>query len=42
MSGADNKEDLMIANRCLDVWDKMYENNIGMARNLTEQMLNIQ
>lgn len=32
-------EDDAIAQRCLDIWDLMYEKNIGMARNLTEQLL---
>ena len=33
------EEDKDIARKCLEVWDKMYEKNIGMARTLTEQML---
>ena len=33
------EEDKDIARKCLEVWDKMYEKNIGMARSLTEQML---
>ena len=33
-------EDDVIAQRCLDIWDLMYEKNIGMARHLTEQLLN--
>lgn len=32
-------EDQVIAGKCLDVWDKMYEFNVGLARSLTEQML---
>ena len=32
-------EDKVIAGKCLDVWDKMYEFNVGLARSLTEQML---
>ena len=32
-------EDQVIAGKCLDVWDKMYEFNVGPARSLTEQML---
>lgn len=34
-----NGEDQVIAGKCLDVWDKMYEFNVGLARSLTEQML---
>ena len=32
-------ENQVIAGKCLDVWDKMYEFNVGLARSLTEQML---
>ena len=35
------EEDQEISLRCLDVWDKMYEENIGLARNLTEQLMNV-
>lgn len=34
-----DSEDQVIAAKCLDVWDKMYEFNVGLARSLTEQML---
>ena len=33
--------DIEISLKCLDVWDKMYEKNVGMARSLTEQLLNV-
>ena len=33
--------DVEISLKCLDVWDKMYEKNVGMARSLTEQLLNV-
>ena len=38
----ENDEDKDIARKCLDVWDRMYEKNIGLARNLTEQMLGVE
>lgn len=33
--------DIEISLKCLDVWDKMYEKNVGMARSLTELLLNV-
>ena len=33
--------DIDISLKCLDVWDKMYEKNVGMARSLTEQLLTV-
>lgn len=33
--------DIEISLKCLNVWDKMYEKNVGMARNLTEQLLTV-
>ena len=33
--------DIETSLKCLDVWDKMYEKNVGMARSLTEQLLNV-
>lgn len=36
---SNREEEKAIAKKCLELWDKMYEKNIGMARNLTDQML---
>ena len=33
------EESSIIASRCLDLWDRMYEKNVGMARSLTEQLM---
>ena len=33
------EKDKTIACECLNIWDKMYECNIGMARLLTNQMM---
>lgn len=30
-----------IANKCLDIWDLMYEKNLGIARTLANQIMNI-
>ena len=30
-----------IASRCLDIWDEMYEKNIGAARELSEKLVEI-
>lgn len=38
-SNSINPDDVEISLKCLDLWDKMYEKNVGMARNLTEQLL---
>lgn len=35
------EKDKTIARECLNIWDKMYECNIGMARLFTNQMMNI-
>lgn len=35
------EKDKIIARRCLDVWDKMYEFDVGMARTFTDQMINL-
>lgn len=34
-------KDKAVAMECLNIWDKMYERNIGMARLLTYQMMNM-
>lgn len=35
------EKDKIIVRRCLDIWDKMYECNVGMARIFTNQMMNV-
>ena len=35
------EKDKIIASKCLNIWDKMYEYNIGIARLLTNQMMNV-
>lgn len=35
------EKDKTIACECLNIWDKMYECNVGMARLFTNQMMNI-
>ena len=29
------------ASECLDIWDEMYQHNVGMARTLTEKMMSM-
>ncbi len=38
----DLDEENSIALQCLDIWDIMYEKQIGIARKLTETMMDIQ
>ncbi len=38
-SSDDLEEDNSIAIQCLDLWDAMYEKQIGMARELTKKMI---
>lgn len=38
-ANSSNPQNVTIANKCLDLWDIMYEKNIGMARRLTEKLL---
>ncbi|MBM6931032.1 hypothetical protein H5999_08190 [[Clostridium] spiroforme] len=35
------EKDKAIAFKCLNIWDKMYEYNVGMARLFTDQMMNV-
>lgn len=40
-ANSENPTDIDISLKCLDVWDIMYEKNVGMARSLTEQLQNV-
>lgn len=40
-SSSNLEKDKAVACECLNIWDKMYECNIGMARLFTNQMMNV-
>ena len=41
VSSSNTAENRVIANRCLDVWDLMYERNLGIAREFSNQIMDM-
>lgn len=41
VENSESEDNRVIANRCLDIWDEMYEKNIGAARELSEKLVEI-
>lgn len=41
VSSSKTVENCDIANKCLDVWDLMYEKNLGIARVFSDQIMNM-